>query len=170
MLTAFSLAHPAVSHGQTTIQADVKQVLVPVVVTDNAGHHVTGMHASDFHIAEDGVLQDIVSIGTSTSANELLNVPNGRVSPASKSTTASNPETASSSPKRTYLICIDTLHSTFSNFGSVRQALKKFFGHEEAGDSQYALIALGRQTQVIQDSRSHGGSGSDYKQELHEDY
>jgi VWFA-related protein len=151
MVTALSFAYTTAGRGQTTIQANVNEVLVPVVVTDKAGHHVTGMHASDFHIAEDGVPQDLVSLTTSTSAKELVSVPHSPSVPAN--TGASNVEAAPpSSPKRTYLICIDTLHSSFSNFGRVRKALQKFFDKEEAGDSQYALFALGRQIQVIQDS------------------
>lgn len=149
MVTALSFAYTT-ARGQTTIQANVNEVLLPVVVTDKAGHHVTGMHASDFHITEDGVPQDLVSLTTSTSANELVSVPHSRSVPAN--TSASNAEAVSSSPKRTYLICIDTLHSSFSNFGRVRKALQKFFDKEEAGDSQYAIFALGRQIQAIQDS------------------
>lgn len=151
LLTAFSLV-PAAGGGQTTIQADVKQVLVPVVVTDKAGHHIAGMRASDFHISEDSVPQDIVSLSTSISSNELLPAQNGGSLATGKAASALDPSPASSSPKRTYLICIDTLHSSFSNFKNVRQALKKFFDQEKAGDSQYALIALGRQIKVIQDS------------------
>jgi hypothetical protein len=107
LLTAFSLVHLAAGGGQTTIQADVKQVLVPVVVTDKAGHHVTGMRASDFHIAEDGVSQDIVSLSTATSPNELLTARDDRSLAAGKAASASDPASSSSSPKRTYLTCID---------------------------------------------------------------
>jgi VWFA-related protein len=54
--------------------------------------------------------------------------------------------------RRTYLICIDTLHSAFSNFDRVRGALLRVLGHEQIADSQYALMTLGRQIRVIQDS------------------
>jgi tetratricopeptide (TPR) repeat protein len=43
----------------TTIKVEVRQVLVPVVVTDKEGHHVTGLTAADFHVFEDGVEQKI---------------------------------------------------------------------------------------------------------------
>src|SRR6185312_7995165 len=82
MVTALSFAYTTAGRGQTTIQANVNEVLVPVVVTDKAGHHVTGMHASDFHIAEDGVPQDLVSLTTSTSAKELVSVPHSPSVPA----------------------------------------------------------------------------------------
>ena len=152
LLTAFSLV-PAAGGGQITIQADVKQVLVPVVVTDKAGHHIAGMRASDFHVAEDSVPQDVVSLSTSILPNELVTAQNGGSLATGKPVSALDPSPPpSSSPKRTYLICIDTLHSSFSNFKNVRRALERFFDKEKAGDSQYALIALGRQIKVIQDS------------------
>lgn len=61
-------------------------------------------------------------------------------------------KTANTAPQRTYLICVDTLHSTFTNFARVRQALHKFFEEEQGGDSQYALMALGRELTVVRDS------------------
>src|SRR5690348_17240653 len=118
LLTVPGFACSPIILGQTTIQTNVRQVLVPVVVTDKAGHHITGMHASDFRITEDGVLQDIVSISTSTAENQLLDAPDARIPPRSgANSAASTLSSAASSPKRTYLICIDALHSTFSNFG-----------------------------------------------------
>lgn len=62
------------------------------------------------------------------------------------------PSPIHSSPKRTYLVCIDTLHSAFDNFARVRAALKKFFAEEQPGDSQYALIALGWSPHFVVDS------------------
>jgi len=51
------------------IRLDVQQVLVPVVVTDKKGHHVGGLHASDFHIFEDGVPQEIASFSSDTAGS-----------------------------------------------------------------------------------------------------
>jgi VWFA-related protein len=47
---------------------------------------------------------------------------------------------------------VDTLHSSFQNFGRVRAALGKFFENERATDAQYAVMALGRELKVVQDS------------------
>src|ERR1700677_1024589 len=49
-----------------TIRVDVQQVLVPVVVTDKKGHHVSGLHKSDFRIFEDGVQQEIAAFSSDT--------------------------------------------------------------------------------------------------------
>jgi hypothetical protein len=58
---------------------------------------------------------------------------------------------ASGSPvTRTYLIVLDTLFSSFGDFHQVREALKKLFKEEDDSGSEYALVALGRPTRVIQ--------------------
>ncbi len=59
---AFKARYQLVERGansETTIKVDVRQVLVPVIVTDKDGHHVTGLTRDDFHVFEDGVEQKI---------------------------------------------------------------------------------------------------------------
>ena len=46
---------------------------------------------------------------------------------------------------------MDTLHSSFENFKRVREALGKFFEKEQTADAQYAVMALGRKLEVVQD-------------------
>jgi VWFA-related protein len=134
------------------IRADVKQVLVPVVVTDKKGHHVLGLKVNDFEVSEDGVPQKIIAFNNSSDSLAATE-------PAPTIATPSGPKTASvvrvappPTPKRTYLVCVDTMHSAFSNFARVSGALKKFFAQEQGEDSQYALVALGRKVRVVQDS------------------
>jgi VWFA-related protein len=52
--------------------------------------------------------------------------------------------------RRTYLICIDSLHSEFANLVHVRTALSKLFAGEQAGDAQYVVLAVGTATQVVE--------------------
>ena len=54
LLLCVLLAFAPVDFAQTTIREEVRQVLVPVVVIDKKGHHVTGLQASDFHVSEGG--------------------------------------------------------------------------------------------------------------------
>ncbi len=140
------------SSSSVTIRANVQQVLVPVVVTDKKGHNVTDLKVSDFRIFEDGTPERIVAFSAApdsmvlradgTTATHI----ESEVMPGLEQNTNSDP------PRRTYLICVDTSHSRFANFAHIREALRKFFEQEKSSNSQYALIALGRQTQVIQDS------------------
>ena len=120
-----------------TIRVDVRQVLVPVVVTDKKGHHVSGLRASDFRILEDGVPQDIASFSSDT-AGSVDDV--AALSKASSTT----------GPRHTFVICIDTLHAAPSNAAHLRAALENLFENEKPGEAQYVLIGIGRQLQVLQ--------------------
>jgi VWFA-related protein len=119
-----------------TIRLDVQQVLVPVIVTDKKGHHVTGLRTSDFQIYEDGVRQDIAAFSADTSASV------DDIGVLSKA--------ASEGPKRTFVICIDTLHTAPASISRLRDALVGLFDKEKASDAQYVLIGIGRQMQVLQ--------------------
>ncbi len=133
----------------------MRQVLVPVVVTDKKGHHVLGLKVDDFEVSEDGAPQKIIAFSTSSEGTpiEAPATASNRKSLA-LSTKSLTPQAGSASaiPKRTYLVCVDTMHSAFSNFARVDEALKKFFAQEQGEDSQYALVALGRKVHVVQDS------------------
>ena len=133
------------------IRTNVRQVLVPVVVVDKKGHYVTDLKPSDFQVFEDGSPETIVAFSTNNVDAASASAKPGTQQPNGSKTAA--PAPAQSEPvRRTYLIILDTLHSSFSNFVRVRKALEKFFEQEPDGDSQYALMALGRQIQIVQDS------------------
>jgi VWFA-related protein len=121
----------------TTIRLDVQQVLVPVVVTDKKGHHVSGLHASDFQIFEDGVEQKIASF-SSDHAGSVDDIG------------ALSKPAAQGRPRHTFVICIDTLHASPASAARTREALENLFEKEKPGDAQYVLIGIGRQLQVLQ--------------------
>lgn len=127
-----------------TIRLDVQQVLVPVVVTDKKGHHVTGLHASDFQIYEDGVRQDIAAFSSDTAASV------DDVGALAKSSGGAAIPAAAAGPRRTFVICIDTLHTAPANAARMREALENLFEKEKPADAQYVLIGIGRQMQVLQ--------------------
>jgi VWFA-related protein len=122
-----------------TIRLDVQQVLVPVIVTDKKGHHVSGLHVSDFQIFEDGVPQTIASFSSDT-AGSLDDI--GALTKSGA--------TPQSGPRRTFVICVDTLHTAPANASRMREALQNLFEKEKPGDAQYVLIGVGRQMQVLQ--------------------
>ncbi len=140
----------ALGQQETTIKIEVRQVLVPVVVTDRAGRHVTGLKAEDFKVFEDGVEQPIVSFGTELAPG----APSAPAAPTplapQASTPAALPAVASPAPiRRTYLVLIDTLLMSFSSAERLRKALPKLFGQEKDGEAQYALAALGSNLRIL---------------------
>jgi VWFA-related protein len=146
---------PAGAISPTVIRVRVNQVLVPVIVTDRKGHHVTGLKQGDFEVLEDGVPQKLVSFNTEESgAAELFSGPAagpGGLLDASQSGTGAK------LPRQTYIVCLDTLNSSFADFNQIRGALRKLFKEEQSADSQYALVALGRQPAVIQNLTPDAG-------------
>jgi VWFA-related protein len=130
-----------------TIRVDVQQVLVPVVVTDRKGHHVSGLHASDFRIFEDGVPQEIAAFSSDT-AGSVDDIG------ALSRPVAGGAAPAHSGPRHTFVICIDTLHTSPANAARMRDALESLFEKEKSAgaqnDAQYVLIGIGRQLQVLQ--------------------
>jgi VWFA-related protein len=129
-----------------TIKVDVRQVLVPVVVTDREGHHLTGLTQADFKIFEDGAEQKITAFSVENSglAEAGVAVNASPAIPLASAAVASH-----SAVRRTYLICIDTLHTSFNNFAAAREALKKLFQQERSDDSQYVVVALGASAEMV---------------------
>ena len=125
---------------EPTIRVDVQQVLVPVIVTDKKGHHVTGLKASDFRILEDGVPQEIASFATDASAAAA----DLGASPAKQA-----------GPRHTFVICIDTLHASPANAERLQDALKNLFETQKTGDAQYVLMTIGRQLRVLEPATSN---------------
>jgi VWFA-related protein len=141
---------------QLVIKTDVRQVLAPAVVLDRSGHPVQGLKASDFEVLEDGRPQRIVAfearkVGgvapTIPPAANAIGPPGGAGAPPVPAKAADD-----TMPKRTYLVLVDTLHTSIANFGRVREALARFFQSERPSDAQYALITVGRETTIVQDS------------------
>ena len=140
------------TQSSVTITANVRQVLVPVVVTDKKGHYVTDLKASDFQIFEDGAPQKIVAFSGGPDSL-ILGVGGKTVAHLESGVPAAvQQKTDSGGLRRSYLICVDTLHSSFANFARVRDALRKFFEQQPGDDSQYALVALGRDIVMLHDS------------------
>jgi len=129
-------------------RVSVNQIVVPAVVTDAKGHRVSGLKAEDFEVLEDGAPQKILSFSMGGEAP-----PAAGPAPAAAPFIPGNgtiPPADTAAPRRTYAICVDTLHSTFANFPPVRAALEKFFEKENRTDSQYWLISLGKKPEVLQ--------------------
>ncbi len=133
-----------------TIRVDVRQVVVPVMVLDMEGHHVRGLKQADFRVLEDGAEQTITAFQVESSGDAAAEVESKPGAPIP----ADHPEAALANPgfpavRHTYLICIDTVHAQFGNLHAVREALQKFFQSQRAGDSQYAVMAIGQSMSVV---------------------
>jgi VWFA-related protein len=133
----------AAQQNGAVIRVDVREVLVPVIVTDSKGHHVTGLQREDFRVEEDGVEQTITAFSTDSSPSaELLSALIERPAEA--------PPAAASKPlPHTFVICIDTLHTGFGNSARIGEALERLLEKEKPGGAQYSVVAVGRQLRVL---------------------
>jgi VWFA-related protein len=151
---ASAVPHPATPRLEQTqiptIKVDVRQVLVPVVVTDVRGHTVPELEKGDFKVFEDGVQQQIIAVSTEADGADRLFAPTGSSEGQSSLPLKRAPLPAGKSPNRVCLIVVDTLNSDFGNFSAVRGALKKMFREEKPGSMTYGLVTLGLEVKVIQ--------------------
>jgi VWFA-related protein len=141
-IPAASPASPAV------IRVDVRQVLVPVIVKDREGHHVTGLTQADFKVFENGTEQKISAFSVQSeglNASPVTPGVGGKLSPQPDISTARR-------TPRAFVICIDALHSSAASLIGVREALRKLLRDEKPGDSQYALISIGRSVEILQNT------------------
>ena len=130
------------------IRVNVRQVLVPVVVTDAKGRHVAGLKASDFRIEEDGVRQEIAAFSTDSAAAASALLAGPAAGDAASRAAANGPL------RRTVVICLDALHTASPNSARTREALMRLFDKEKSAESQYVVLSIGRQLQVLQTATS----------------
>jgi VWFA-related protein len=143
------------SSGEATIKLNVRQVLVPVVVTDKKGHFVAGLHASDFQITEDAVPQEIVAF-TRETASSILDSGADRLPSRSISAgqPAASPAPRAATQERMWVICFDAVHMSPASFARVRAAMDKLLtGGHQNGD-KFVLLSLGERIRVIQTATS----------------
>ena len=131
------------AYPQEVIRVDVREVMVPVAVTDGSGNNISGLKQSDFRVFEDGVEQTITSFQVETSGEP------GVKATSQPSETKAKPATAAG-PHHTYLVAIDSTHIDAGSLRAARESLQKFFANEVPGDSQFAVIALGQPSTIIQ--------------------
>ncbi|QOY87900.1 VWA domain-containing protein [Paludibaculum fermentans] len=129
--------------GQDTLRVEVRQVLVPVIATNREGHHVTGLKQADFHVFEDGVEQKITSFSSESVGAEMESGGKTEAPSSNASAVERNPI------RRTYVLCIDTLHTSMEGLANARAAVEKVLRAERPGDAQYILAAVGSTTEIL---------------------
>jgi VWFA-related protein len=125
------------------IKANVRQVLVPVSVTDSNGRPVRNLKELDFKVFEDGLPEKVVAFTATTEFSAPPPPGDVPVSGTAIGNSQSNGRSISD-PARTYLLCVDALHCSLSSLHRIRDAVAGVLRQEHVPDSQYALMAVGR--------------------------
>lgn len=118
-----------------TFSVGANMVLVPVVVSDKHGQHVTGLAASDFDVREDGKEQTITGFEEINAEKTVVQ----RVVVAPNSFTN---QVAAARPKKLEIILLDLLNTPESGRAEARRGLVQFLSQSTEPDTLLALLVL----------------------------
>lgn len=110
-------------------------VLVPVVVTDGKGNHITGLKSEDFEVKEDGKVQTIARLDELSA--ESAKVPLGPV----KQGRFSN-EVDAEHPRKLEIIAFDRINTSFAENRDASRGLVNFLSSGVDSNTLLALITL----------------------------
>jgi VWFA-related protein len=120
-----------------TIQRRAQLVLIPVLVTDRSGHHISGLKTEDFTVKDNGKVKPVryAQEITTTSADvlERTKLPPGTYS-----------NSVAKAPSRVVIILFDMLNSHFKDQVPARQQLTKYLNEQVEPGTMVALLGLGR--------------------------
>lgn len=110
-------------------------VLVPVVVTDNHGRHVSGLTRDQFVLSEDGKEQDILHF-------EEVSPETSPARPAAASATSFTNQIIAPRPKKLEIIVLDLLNTPLAGRVEARRGLMRFLAKSANPDALLALFIL----------------------------
>lgn len=110
-------------------------VLVPVIVTDKHGTHITGLKPDDFEVKEDGKQQKIVRLDELSSDSAKVEKP--AVAP----NTFTN-ELIAEHPKKLEIIALDHINTPFAATADANKGLINFLGKNIDSNTLVALVTL----------------------------
>ena len=122
-----------------TFSSRTELVLVPAIVTDHQGRHITGLTKDDFIVQENGVEQKVDTFEEITaSANRIM-----RVSGMAQRE-FSNTHFSDQAPRRINIILFDTFNTKITDQAYARQQLVKFLSNSIKTDELTTLLVLTR--------------------------
>jgi len=132
-------------NGEVKFTARAELVLIPTLVTDKSGNHVTGLKREDFTVLENGAEQKIASFEEITSDAHRLSRPQNP-------SEFSNSLAGGPSNRRVTLLVLDLLNTRFADQAYARQDLLKYLTQSVDQREPTALYTLTRTgIQVIHD-------------------
>jgi VWFA-related protein len=145
-LSVFSISLIAVAQEtQPSAKADDSQpwklsvganlVIVPVIVTDKHGEHVTGLKDEDFEVKEEGVVQKIVHL-------DEISPDGAKVEKTVPVPSHTFGNTVLEQPKRLMIIALDQINTAFQNATDGHRMLVDFLSKSADQNTLIALVAL----------------------------
>ena len=111
-------------------------VLVPAVVIDKSGKHVSGLNKEDFRLTENGKEQRIISVDEVTAAaTPVLSSP-------AASNEVSNQPAIDGTARRLVIIGVDLVNTPIFDQARARQAIITYLSQNIDSDSLYQLVVI----------------------------
>lgn len=133
----FSLAKDKENNSEVKFTARSELVLIPTLVTDKKGNHVTGLTKEDFTVLENGAEQKISTFEEITSDAQ-------RVSRPHSPNEFSNSLAGGSSNRRITLLVLDLINTPFMDQAAARRDLLKYLTQSVDQREPTALYTLTR--------------------------
>jgi VWFA-related protein len=125
------------NNSEVTFTARTELVLIPTLVTDKSGNHITGLKKEDFRVLENGAEQKIATFEEVTSDTHRLSRP--RNPNEFSNSLASGP-----SARRMTLIVLDLINTPFLDQANARKDLLKYLTQSVDQREPTALYTLTR--------------------------
>lgn len=130
------------------IRLDVRNVVVPVIVTDSKSHNVHGLTGDDFRVFDDKERQTLISATEIAGDGGPAGQSSGRVE--DKGGTMHAPPEPGERPS-VYVVCFDVLHTSPQSFARARTALVQTLRSRMARNpGSVILVSLGTRLQIMQ--------------------
>jgi VWFA-related protein len=132
-----------------TITTRTNLVLIPAVVDEGSGKHISGLSKNDFEIVENGKSKPIaVFEEVKTTAKRMDRFP-------SQPGVYTNMLSSDNSPKRLTIFALDAVNTPFLDQTYARQQLIRFLAHRVSAQEPCALISIqGNGIRVLHDFSS----------------
>lgn len=121
---------------QQSFKISTHLVLVPVIVTDKRGEHVTGLTANDFEVKEDGSAQKIVRLDEFSADTAKV----AATAPADNKTFSN--QVSADHPKKLTIIALDQVNTPFASAKDGARNLVNFLGKNIDSNTLLALVAM----------------------------
>ncbi len=127
-----------------TFRSQAELVLVPVIVQDESGKHISGLKQQEFSVKEGGrqqviaVFEEIKAPGSSVQANPGPNSKQQRSTPAEYSNAPLAPE------RPLLIIALDRINSDLLDQTTARERLAKFLVEKVPPDTPVSLVTIDR--------------------------
>jgi VWFA-related protein len=138
LLFASPLQTQTVQSNATTFQASTELVLIPTVVNDKSGAHISGLKKEEFALKQDGKSHPIAVFEEVKTDSVRVRRSEGEHG------TFSNFETGSSDYHRLNIIVFDFVNTPFPDQANARNALLKFLSEVAESGEPTCLLALTR--------------------------